>query len=68
MMSHKLAYRASLRRRGAIRRQQLTRGPCAQPSVLSDSLAENLVGVETLGGDSDSPSQVTCRTYSQFLK
>ena len=56
MMSQKSAYRASLRRRGAIRRQQLTRGSSAQPLVLPDSLAENPVGAETLDSDDDSPS------------
>ena len=67
MMSQKSAYRASLRRRGAIRRQRLTRGSSAQPSVLPDSLAENPVGAEILGIDSNSLSQVTCRTCSRFL-
>ena len=48
--------------------QQLTRGPSAQPLVFSYSLAENPIGAETLGSDGDSPSQVTCWTYPQFLK
>ena len=55
MMSQKSAHHASLRRRGAIRWQQLTRDPSAQPSVLPDSPAGNPVGVETLGSDDDSP-------------
>ena len=44
MIGQKSAYRMSLRRRGAIRRQQVTRGSSAQPSVLPNSPAENPVG------------------------
>ena len=44
MISRKSAYRAFLRRRGAIRWQQLTRGSSAQPLVLPNSLAKNPVG------------------------
>ena len=56
MISQKSAYRASLRRRGAIRRQQLTGGSNGQPLVLPNSLAENSVGAEILDSDGDSPS------------
>ena len=44
MIGQKSAYRMFLRRRGAIRRQQDTRGSSAQPSVLPNSPAENPVG------------------------
>ena len=44
MIGQKSAYRMSLRRRGAIRRQQVTRDSSAQPSVLPNLPAENPVG------------------------